>query len=151
MKLYLVQHGVSLPEEVDPDKGLNEKGREETLKMAEFLQPQEIKLDQIWHSKKKRSIQTANIFVEKLLVNKLIERSDLNPLDSLKQFPSEIEKIVKNLMVVGHLPFLQKLASLLLTGDEDAGIVTFKNSSVVCLEYDNGWKLLWAIIPDLLQ
>ena len=34
MALYLVQHGQSLPKEVDPDQGLSEKGVAETERIA---------------------------------------------------------------------------------------------------------------------
>ena len=63
----------------------------------------------------------------------------------------EIESQNKNLMIVGHLPFLQKLASLLLSGTEDNQFISFRNSGVVCLEYTGAWKVLWAVIPELLE
>ena len=42
MKLYLVQHGLSVPEEKDPKKPLSEDGRNETKKTARFLKAENI-------------------------------------------------------------------------------------------------------------
>jgi len=58
-----------------------------------------------------------------------------------------------DIMIVGHLPHLERLASLLLTGNPDRRPVQFRNGGVVCLEKErNGvWSLVWAIVPDLLR
>ena len=55
--------------------------------------------------------------------------------------------------MVGHLPHLERLTSLLLTGSPDRRPVVFRNGGVVCLEKDGSgvWSLLWAIVPDLLR
>ena len=56
------------------------------------------------------------------------------------------------LMIVGHLPFLGKLAALLVADNEEAEIIAFKFGCVVCVERtENGaWKLAWMIVPALL-
>jgi phosphohistidine phosphatase len=55
-------------------------------------------------------------------------------------------------MIVGHLPFLGKLAALLVADNEETDIVAFKFGCVVCLERteDGPWKLAWMIVPALL-
>ncbi|KPK42995.1 MAG: hypothetical protein AMJ78_00020 [Omnitrophica WOR_2 bacterium SM23_29] len=150
MKLYLIQHGLSLPEDVDPKKGLSEKGKLETVKMVLFLKMRKIKADIIWHSKKLRSIQTAQILAEHIPDAKTQERDNLNPQDPVEKFPQEIQALNKDLMIAGHLPFLQKLASRLLSGQEAHEFIFFKNSGVVCLENKETWKIMWVLIPDLL-
>ena len=42
--------------------------------------------------------------------------------------------VERDLMIVGHLPFLEKLASFLVCGDEGAKAVMFRYSAIVCLE-----------------
>jgi phosphohistidine phosphatase len=55
-------------------------------------------------------------------------------------------------MIVGHLPFLSKLTSLLLTGHESSYTVVFRNAGIVCLDYsDNQWHLDWVVIPEILS
>jgi len=150
MKLYLIQHGIALPEEKDPAKPLSPEGKEETQRIAEFLKTKSIKTDVVWHSPKLRAIQTAQIVANFISCSEIKERNDLNPLDSVESCPEEIESLNKDLMIVGHMPFLQKLASLLLSGSETNQFVSFKNSGVVCLEYNGNWKLAWMVTPVLL-
>lgn len=150
MRLYLIQHGISLPEEEDPEKSLGPQGKEQTQKVAEFLRTKNIKVDCIWHSTKMRAIQTAKIISNCIFCLDVQEKNDLNPLDSVEKFPDEIHALNKNLMIVGHLPFLQKLVSLLLAESEDFQFVTFKNSGAVCLEYSDSWQIAWMVIPEII-
>lgn len=150
MRLYLIQHGLSLPEEKDPEKPLSPEGKEQTQKIAEFLKTKSLKVDSIWHSPKSRAIQTAEIISNSIFCSEIKERNDLNPLDPVEKFPDEIKSLNKNLMIVGHLPFLQKLASLLLSGSETNQFISFKNSGVVCLESTDIWKIAWMITPELI-
>jgi phosphohistidine phosphatase len=150
MKLYLIQHGISLPEEKDPEKSLSPEGKEETQRTAEFLKTKNIEVNAVWHSPKLRAIQTAQIVADSIFCPETKERNNLNPLDSVENFPQEIKSLDKNLMIIGHLPFLQKLASLLLSGSETNQFISFKNSGVVCLEYTDTWKIAWMITPGLL-
>ena len=150
IKLYLIQHGIALPEEKDPEKPLSPEGKEETQRTAEFLKIKNIKIDAVWHSPKLRAAQTAQIIVNSIFCSETKERNDLNPLDSVENFPEEIKSSNKNLMIIGHLPFLQKLASLLLSGSETNQFISFKNSGIVCLEYTDTWKIAWMVTPALL-
>jgi phosphohistidine phosphatase len=58
----------------------------------------------------------------------------------------------EDIMLVGHLPHLGRLASLLLAGDPERHVVSFRMAGVVCLERgENGnWSLKWMITPDVL-
>ncbi|NIM57616.1 MAG: phosphohistidine phosphatase SixA [Candidatus Aminicenantes bacterium] len=150
MKLFLIQHGIALPEEKDPEKSLSPEGKDETQGIAEFLKAKNIEVDAVWHSPKMRAAQTAQIIVNSISCSEIQERDDLNPLDSVEILPKEIESLNKNLMIIGHLPFLQKLASLLLSGSETNQLISFKNSGVVCLEHTDTWKLAWMVTPGLL-
>ncbi len=151
MKVYIVQHGLSMPEEMDPEKGLSPEGNKQSRNMAEFLREKNIRVDSIWHSPKKRAVQTAHIMAEILACSDSQERKGLNPLEAIGNIPGEIKSLDKNLMIVGHLPFLQKLASCLLSGTEDNQLISIRNSGVICLEYTDTWKLLWTVIPELLE
>jgi len=150
MKLYLIQHGLSLSEEQDPQKPLSEEGKAETQKMARFIKAENIRVASIWHSKKMRAIETVQIISQVIEGVNIKERHDLNPNDVVTNIKEEIETIKEDIMIIGHLPFLQKLTSLLLFGNEENDSITFKNSGVICLEYQEKWKLLWEITPDLL-
>jgi phosphohistidine phosphatase len=56
-------------------------------------------------------------------------------------------------VLVGHLPFLGKLASKLVATDENMQIVSFQNGGMVCLEDNNdnkNFSVKWAITPDMI-
>jgi phosphohistidine phosphatase len=53
-------------------------------------------------------------------------------------------------MLVGHLPFLARLAGLLLSGDADNPIVRFRTGGIVCLTRDEDrWQVAWILTPDM--
>jgi hypothetical protein len=55
-------------------------------------------------------------------------------------------------MLVGHLPFLGRLASFLLSGDPEAGVVRFRNAGIVCLSDQEGkWAVNWVMPSDLVK
>ena len=66
MALFLVQHGISAPKDIDPEKGLSDFGREETNRIAQVAKGYKIPVQKIVHSGKKRAEQTAAIFHETL-------------------------------------------------------------------------------------
>jgi phosphohistidine phosphatase len=150
MKLYLIQHGKSVSKEEDPQRPLNEEGRICTQRIGQFLKSKNIKVDSMWHSSKLRSIQTAQILSGFITTTKIMERQDLNPLDPVDKFPQEIDNLNKDLIIVGHLPFLQKLTSLLLVGSQELDLVSFVYSGVVCLEKKENWKLAWFLVPQII-
>jgi hypothetical protein len=55
-------------------------------------------------------------------------------------------------MLVGHLPFLEKLTSLLLCGNEKTRLVLFRYGAIVCLEQreDKGWGVRWILTPEMI-
>jgi phosphohistidine phosphatase len=53
---------------------------------------------------------------------------------------------------VGHLPFLSRLASLLLVGDPERTLVRFRMGGIVCLTggpSTGGWIVAWMLTPEL--
>lgn len=153
MRLYLVRHGQSNPENIDPEKSLSAIGEKDIAKLAESINYLDINVDQIWHSEKKRAKQTAEIVSTAVKTQKgLVEKTGLKPNDSVAPVAQEIIAHNTDLMLVGHLPFISKLASYLLTGDEDKCAIEFLAGAVACFEYDKGkWTFNWLIHPGLFQ
>ncbi len=152
MKLYLVQHAKAASKDIDPDRSLTEEGLQDIQKVAAFIKPLDLSVDYLWHSGKKRAQQTAEFLAEAIKINK--EHSaygGLAPNDDVKAVENEVMSLKQDIMIVGHLPFLSKLASLLLAGCESSDTVVFRNAGIVCLNYtDNKWHLDWIIIPEIL-
>jgi phosphohistidine phosphatase len=152
MKLYLIQHGDAVPKDIDPDRPLSDKGRQDVGNAALFLKTSQYPVKKILHSGKTRALQTAQIFSDILTPDHTVERIDgIAPNDPVENFAQRLPYFSDLTMVVGHLPFMGKLTSLLLTGNEDTEIVTFQPGSVVCLERNSNthWSLNWMIRPEL--
>ncbi len=155
MALFLVQHGISAPKDIDPEKGLSDVGREETHRIAQVAKGYKIPVQKIVHSGKKRAEQTAGIFHE-ILTQKIPteEISGINPMDDVRIFAATIEP-EENVMVVGHMPFMERLVSFLITGSENCRVIKFQNSGIVCLDMERGehdetnWFIKWTLNPNI--
>ncbi len=153
MKLYLVQHGNAVSKDENPDRPLSNQGRTDVARVADFAEPLKITVDYLWHSRKSRAVQTAQILAGVIKARKGIsERDDINPNDEITGLEQELSKVSADVMVVGHMPFLGRLASELLSGSENANTVRFRQGGIACLNYDKdtGWQIEWMITPDVL-
>ena len=71
-----------------------------------------------------------------------IEKKFLNPNDAVSPVADVIGMHLRDVLIAGHLPFLAKLAALLLTGSEKETAVIFQQGRVACLEKSEaGWTL----------
>ena len=53
-------------------------------------------------------------------------------------------------MIVGHLPYMEKLVSYLTSGREAPKVLKFQNSGIVCLDRDeSGWFIRWTLNPNI--
>ena len=155
MQIYLVQHGESQPEEIDPERRLTENGARAVQRVADFLRTSGgLHVDAIWHSGKARAQQTAELLGPATRAGEgaLMQHDGLAPKDAVEPIKRELEQGNSNVMIVGHLPFLGRLAALLLTGNADKEVVAFQFGCVVCLNGDDAgrWKLEWMMVPKLL-
>lgn len=144
MRLYLVQHAKAAPKQVDPERPLTEEGLQDIQKVASFIRALGLSVDYLWHSGRKRAEQTAEVLWEVVKVSrKPIAREGLGPNDDVRALKDEISSGQQDIMVVGHLPFLGKLVSLLLTGSESANTVGFKPGGIVSLSFseENRWQI----------
>ena len=153
MYLYLIQHGEAKSKDVDSERHLTEKGQNDVKKISAFLKQFGLSVDTIWHSGKTRAAQTADILASSVAVNKeVVQHDGLAPNDAIGPVQEKLNETDEDLMIVGHLPFLSKLASSLIANSESTDAVTFQQGGIVCLERneDLAWSLRWIVIPELL-
>jgi len=152
MALYLVQHGKCLSKDVDPEKGLSQEGIAEVRRIAEVAKGYHVKPAVICHSGKKRARQTAEIFSETLEpVESLRQEDGIKPLDDVTAFTKGMD-VGQNVMLVGHLPFMERLCSYLITGSIEPAVFKFQNGGIVCLERSpesENWAIRWALMPNI--
>jgi phosphohistidine phosphatase len=152
MALFLVQHGKSVPKEQDSEQALSEEGIAEVKRIASVAKGYGVKPSQILHSGKTRAKQTAKLIAEELAPERgVAPRNGLDPNDDVGALASYLDS-KENWMLVGHLPFLEKLTSFLTCGAQDKLVFKFQNAGIVCLDFERErhlWYIKWALMPQL--
>jgi phosphohistidine phosphatase len=152
MKLYLVQHGKAKTEAKDPQRSLTPKGENEVRIVANVAKQMGLNPSKIYHSGKLRAKQTAEIIGEAL--DKPAEAAlGLAPMDDVQLWVDKINQSDAKLMLVGHLPYMEKLASYLITGDENIRPVLFRFGAINCLEQKENkkWAIRWILTSEMAQ
>lgn len=149
MDLYLIRHGLAKDAKQDAERTLTDQGMKETEAIAHRLGRWSVKVDAVWHSGKKRALQTAETLRKSINPQpELSQTEGMKPMDDPKVIKEKIEAVGKNIMIVGHFPHLAKLASVLLCGDENRNVVEIRNSAVLCLSNNSGrWVARWYVLP----
>jgi phosphohistidine phosphatase len=153
MRAYLVQHGKAKSKEEDPDRPLTDEGRSELGRVAAFAERSEqITVGRIWNSGKTRAAESAQILANALRPPLGVRSAEaMDPGDPPEVWAERLPQMAQDVMLVGHLPHLARLAALLLTGDSKRETVIFENGGIVCLEHDGQhWALRWAVTPSLV-
>jgi phosphohistidine phosphatase len=158
MELYLVQHGEAMSEGENPERPLSVRGREDVQRVSAVAARLGLRPAEIRHSGKRRAAETAEIFAAALGVRKrVVAVAGMAPNDDVGPVASALATMPQSLMLVGHLPFLSRLASLLLVGDPERTLARFRMGGIVCLTRDpsgaggtaGGWMVAWMVTPEL--
>jgi phosphohistidine phosphatase len=150
MLLYLVRHGKAEPGDDDAARRLTDGGRKAVARIARNLSDAGIQVDRIEHSGLARAAETAEILA-KATGGEVVAVVGLGPSDDVTAAAHRLEGIDNDsIMLVGHLPFVGRLAGYLLTGKTDAEPLHFRAGAIACLSSaDRGWVLEWLLPPDL--
>lgn len=152
MKLYLVQHGEALTSDEDPERSLSPQGQQDVQAIAEMLKAAGIRVGRVWHSGKRRADQTAALLAKCICPGGRVEAiGGIKPNDSVAEFSQDVDVWEEDTLIVGHLPFVSRLVSLLVGGDSERELVSYYPGSVVCLKRSDAhsWSLQWMLRPDV--
>src|SRR3954465_11120944 len=134
MRVYLVRHGEAERENVDPERHLTDRGAEEVRRIAPAaVDDLGVRPTRIVHSGKARARQTAEIWGG-LVDAQVAETDGLAPNDDPSIWAARLNSEGDGLMLVGHLPHLERLTSLLVSGEADRTVAEFPAGGLVCLE-----------------
>ncbi len=149
MHLYLVRHGEAKSGQEDPERPLSSCGREEVDRVSRAAAKKGMAASRIFHSDKLRAKETAEILARNIIPSEgICEINGLGPDDDPSLTKAELEASSKSLIVVGHLPHLNRLAIMLLNGHSGAQVLDFPTASVVCLSRrKKKWKVNWTLAP----
>ncbi|MBI4844171.1 MAG: phosphohistidine phosphatase SixA [Nitrospirae bacterium] len=154
MFLYLVRHGEAKNKNEDPLQGLTDKGIRDVNKTARYLAEQRVKVTRIFHSGKLRAFQTAQIIADAMGTDYPITETDgLAPTDDPGIWYERICEMNCDTLLVGHLPYLNILFALLLSGTQGNGLVGFETGETACFEraQDCRWELKWKTSPEMIK
>jgi len=151
---YLVRHGSARPAApgaVDAERPLDDRGREEVGRVGRHAAALGLRVAEIRHSGFVRARESAEILATHLHPARGVrEARGLRPNDDPAAARAELEA-GDGLMLVGHLPHLGRLASLLLVGAPDREILRIPAGALVCLGYTEArWALEWMLTPALV-
>jgi phosphohistidine phosphatase len=153
MILYLVQHAEAKREEEDPARDLTDKGRLDIESVAHHLKRLNLQVNRIYHSGKTRALTTATILARHLRPpGGLSETPGLAPLDDPEIWAGRLADLDEDLLLVGHLPHLGRLAALLVSGDQERSVINFQMGGAVRLRRmaEGQWAVDWMLVPEII-
>jgi phosphohistidine phosphatase len=155
MALYLMQHGEATTEAENAGRPLTETGRAAVERVAARANAADVRIDRCVHSGKLRAEQTAEALVGAFGSEMSIEpRDGLAPNDPVAPVADWLRDAAESssIALVGHLPFLDRLASLLITDDENTHVVEFRMGGLVKLvprSEGPGFTVAWILAPEI--
>ena len=166
MNLYILRHAIAsnpgedgLSENLkDSERPLSRKGQQKMWRATESMRLLDLELEAVVSSPLLRCRQTAHIVTEAFgLRRKLSFSNHLAPDGSPKQLIEQLKSLeeeAKNILLVGHEPYLSQLVSLLISGGELVS-VEIKKGALLKLEvrhlgYARCASLKWILPPKVL-
>jgi phosphohistidine phosphatase len=149
--VYLVRHGDAVPADVDPRRPLSARGREAVNELAQLSASRQIQVAEICHSGILRAQETAEILADYLRPPRgLRQIPGLLPDDDPQFGKTEIETADEPILLVGHLPYMKRLAVLLAKGDGERSRLEFGPATMICCsKIGAGWQIDWQLQPRL--
>jgi len=149
VRCYLVRHGEAVSAQIDPQRPLSARGRAEVAEVARLALSREVQVAELRHSGILRAQQTADILGDYLKPPGGVRpTAGLLPEDDPEIVKTELEAAEQPILLVGHLPFMSRLAALLIKGDAARSINEFSPATMLCCaQVGAGWQIDWWIAP----
>ena len=164
LNLFILRHGIAVEHGApgfanDDARPLTPKGRRQMHKITAAMRAMKLRFDLILSSPLVRARQTAEIVATDLKLKKRLDFADaLKPGGDVKALVKKINKLdsaPKNVVLVGHEPYLSELISRSVTGRPDAS-VALKKGGLAKLEAEelHAGKcatLAWLLTPAQMK
>lgn len=134
MKVYLMQHALAYSSQEDQERPLSPAGIDQAKAAAKGIKRLGLSFDLIVTSTKRRAHQTAALIAEGVrfphsdIMTSQVVLPQGQPQELLDLLQKESPQ--SSVLVVGHMPHLEKLSSQLLQGGE----MLFENAGLACFE-----------------
>lgn len=134
---------------LDPLRPLSACGRAEVAEVARLALSREVKIAALCHSGILRAQESAEILAGYLKPTGGVRPiSGLLPEDDPEIVKAELDAAEQSIMLVGHLPYMSRLAALLVKGDAARSVADFSPATMLCCaKIGAGWRIDWQIAP----
>jgi phosphohistidine phosphatase len=144
MRIYLVRHGEAGMPGGGGEPALTAMGVRQAESTADDAARTGVRVARVVHSGKLRARQTAEILAARLSPPGGVAAMDgLGPDSDVFALARLLESQTEALMIVSHLPLLDRLVGVLVTGDPGQILVGFSTAQMVCVEGRDGE---WGIV-----
>ena len=154
MDIFLMQHGFAASEAEDPARPLTTAGRAAVARVAARARSGGVRAGLCVHSGALRAEQSATL-LGAALEARVIPLAGLAPGDPPRPIADWLARQAGNdpdgaVAIVGHLPFLDGLATYLVTGREGTQVVRWRNAVLVKLTpaAPGRYAVEWALPPE---
>jgi phosphohistidine phosphatase len=146
---YLVRHGDAVAAAANPARPLSQAGREAVEQIGRSARERQVEVSAIYHSGILRAQETAEILAKHLKPPSGVKAiSGLSPDDDPVAGKAELEAAADPIMLVGHLPYMNRLVALLVRGDPEATVINLQPAAMVCCsKVAAQWKIDWHLTP----
>ena len=153
MKVYLIHHTTAFSADEDPERHLKPQGRDEADRLGKRLSDAGSTPAKILHSDKQWVRETAERLAVVLGMSDRTATADypIDTGDDIRPFLEEIRGCDGDIMMVGHVDYLLRVASALVCGNENTPVVAFKPGfgSIFCLEGDgDDWVVRFGWLQE---
>lgn len=148
MHVYLLRHGEAGSAASDAARRLTPRGQTDIRAVAVVLAKSPSRPAMIWHSPLVRARESAELVAASLKPRPPLEACEwLRPGAEPRQARERIEAASEPLLLVGHLPHLERLVASIVVGDESAEIVALGTAALVGLRRAGAGFQLVALVP----
>lgn len=145
MNVYLIRHGDAVSAAENAERPLSSLGRQQATHAVQAIIEHGALVPRVYHSGILRARQTAEIIARALNPVPILEsHAGLLPEDDPAIVAAELDSLDDSIALVGHLPYLRRLAGLLIYGDPERAAVDFLPATVLCCSRSGErWKINW--------
>ena len=148
VRCYLVRHGDALAAHIDAQRPLSARGREQVAELARLAVGRGVQVAEIRHSGILRARESAEILAGYLTAPQGVsESAGLLPEDDPEIGKAELDAADQSFMLVGHLPYMNRLAALLVKSAAPAAIEFTPATMLCCSKVGALWQIEWRMAP----
>jgi len=159
MQLFLMRHGETVAARENSEQPLSRVGIATIQATAQTMKRFGLDFSTIVCSRLRRSHQSAALVAEAVRYphSDIIESDTVRPEAAGEELRAWLTTLpeLEAVLVVGHLPSLERLAALLLGGREDQLLLRFPNGGLTLLELDvlnpGAAELVFQLTPEQLR